>query len=137
MTSIGDHGRIPCNSTRRFAHVRPTVLHPRAVQRYVSAPLLEPRLRYLRHCAAQGATPATLKKIAVYQRALCGSIDVEADGPFRLEQIRGAADRWASRTPAYHARKNGTASTVAFVSVAMGWLRFLDRVERPTHPEPP
>jgi integrase len=111
--------------------------HPRAVQRYVSAPLLEPRLRYLRHCAAQGATPATLRKVAVYQRALCGSIDVEADGPFRLEQIRAAADRWTSRTPAYHARKNGTASTVAFVSVAMGWLRFLDRVERPTHPEPP
>jgi integrase/recombinase XerD len=110
---------------------------PHAVQRYVSAPLLEPRLQYLRHCAAQGATSATLKKIAFYQRALCGSIDVEAAGPLRPEQIRAAAARWTSRTPTYHARKNGTASRVAFVSVAMGWLSFLSRLERPQRPAHP
>ena len=109
----------------------------RAVQRYVSAPLLEPRLRYLRHCAAQGATSATLKKIAFYQRALCGSIDVETADPFRPEQIRAAADRWTSRTPPYHAQTNGTASKVAFVSVAMGWLGFLGRLERPQRPAHP
>jgi integrase/recombinase XerD len=110
---------------------------PRAVQRYVSAPLLQPRLRYLEHCAAQGATSATLKMIAFYQRALCGSIDLEAVGPFRLEQISAAADRWTSRTPPHHAHTNGTASKVAFVSVAMGWLGFLGRVERPKCAEHP
>jgi integrase/recombinase XerD len=111
--------------------------HPRAVQRYVSAPLLEPRLRYLRHCAAQGATLTTLKKIAFYQRALSWSIDVEAAGTFRLEQIEAVADQWISRTPAYHARKNGNASKVVFVSVARGWLGFLGRLERPNNREHP
>src|SRR3990167_5014194 len=91
---------------------------PRAVQRYVSAPLLEPRLRYLRHCAAQGATVATLKKIAFYQRALSGLIDLETAGTLRLEQIEAAAGQWISRTPASHAQKNGKASKVVFVSVA-------------------
>ncbi len=110
---------------------------PCAVQRYLSAPLLEPRLQYLRHCAAQGAAAATLKNIAFYQRALCGSIDVEAAGPFRPEQIRAAADRWTSRTPTHHAQKNGTASKVAFVSVAMGWLGFLGRVAQPQRPAHP
>jgi integrase len=110
---------------------------PRAVQRYVSAPLLEPRLRYLRHNAAQGATAATLKKIAFYQRVLSESIDLETTGTFRLEQIEAAADQWISRTPTYHAQKNGHASRVVFVSVARGWLGFLGRVERPEKPEHP
>ncbi len=110
---------------------------PRAVERYVSAPLLEPRLRYLCHCAAQGATAATLKKIAFYQRALSGLVDVDTAGTVRLEQIEAAADQWVSRTPAYHAQKNGHASRVVFVSVATGWLGFLGRVERPEKPEHP
>src|SRR5258708_17392278 len=110
---------------------------PRAVERYVSAPLLEPRLRYLCHCAAQGATAATLKKIAFYQRALSGLVDVDTAGTVRLEQIEAAADQWVSRTPAYHAQKNGHGSRVVFVSVATGWLGFLGRVERPEKPEHP
>ena len=110
---------------------------PRAVQRYVSAPLFEPRLRYLRHCAAQGATTATLKKIAFYQRALSGLIDVDTVGRVRFEQIEAAADQWVSRTPTYHAQKDGHASKVVFVSVATGWLGFLGRIERPEKPEHP
>ena len=103
---------------------------PRAVQRYVSAPLLEPRLRYLQHRAAQGATSATLKTIAFYQRALSGSIDLEATRLVRPAQIEAAADHWISRTPASHAQTTGSASKVVFVSVARGWLGFLNRLEQ-------
>ena len=103
---------------------------PRAVQRYMSAPLLEPRLRYLQHCAAQGATSATLRTIAFYQRALSGAIDLEAASLVRPAQIEAAADHWISRTPPSHAQTTGRASKVAFVSVARGWLGFLNRLER-------
>ena len=41
---------------------------PRAIQRYLTAPLLEPRLRYLNSCAAEGLSTESLKKIALYQR---------------------------------------------------------------------
>jgi len=83
---------------------------PRAVQQYLQAPLLEPRLQYLHCCAAQGATRATLRNIAVYQRAIIRSIDLQGAGTVRPEQIHAAADHWISRTPAYHAQKDGKAS---------------------------
>jgi integrase/recombinase XerD len=103
---------------------------PRAVQRYVSAPLLESRLRYLHHCAAQGATSATLKMTAFYQRALSRAIDLEAGRLVRPAEIEAAADHWISRTPAPHAQTTGSASKVVFVSVARGWLGFLNRLEQ-------
>lgn len=103
---------------------------PSAVLRYTSAPLLEARLRYLSHCAAQGATTATLKRVALHQRVLCALMNLEVSGTVRPEDIRAAADRWISRTPAYHARKNGHASKVAFMSTAVGWLTFLGRLEQ-------
>ncbi len=106
---------------------------PRAVQRYLSAPLLEPRLRYLHHCGAQGSTTATLRTLAFYQCAICRSLDLLSAGTFGVEQIRAAADQWTSRAPTHHAQKNGDAAKVVFMSVAMGWLSFLGRVEkRPT-----
>jgi site-specific recombinase XerD len=110
---------------------------PRAVQQYLRAPLLESRLRYLQHCAAQGATSATLRNVALYQRALCGSLDLEAASLVRLEQIEAAASRWIARTPASHAQKTGHASKTAFVSIARGWLGFLNRLAPVEKAEPP
>ena len=110
---------------------------PRAVQQYLCAPLLEPRLRYLQHCAAQGATSATLKNVALYQRALCGSLDLEAASLVRLEQIEAAASRWIARSPASHAQKTGHASKTVFVSIARGWLGFLNRLAPVEKAEPP
>ena len=40
---------------------------PRAVERYASGPLLDERLRYLAHCAAQGSTRSSLRLIAQHQ----------------------------------------------------------------------
>lgn len=110
---------------------------PRAVQAYLQAPLLEFRLQYLRWCAAQGATRATLKNVAVYQRAIVRSIDLQGAAKIRPEQIHAAADHWISRQPTYHAQTNGKASRVRFVSTAIQWLGFLDRLERPHTPESP
>ena len=42
---------------------------PRSLERYVSGPLLEERLRYLAHCAAQGSTRSSLRLIAQHQLA--------------------------------------------------------------------
>lgn len=105
---------------------------PRAVQRYLSAPLLQARLRYLDFFESQRATTATLKRIAFYQRALCQVMDLEGSATFRPEQVRAAADRWIFRRPRSHARTNGKASKAAFMATAIGWLRFLGRLE-PEH----
>jgi len=110
---------------------------PRAVRRYRSAPLLEPRLRFLHHCGAQGATTATLRKIAFYQCVISRLIDLQSAGTFRVEQIRQAAQQWTARTPTHHAQKDGAASRVAFLSIAIGWLSFLNRLTTPPTPACP
>jgi site-specific recombinase XerD len=102
---------------------------PRAVEQYRSAPLLDARLAYLTFCATQGATTATLKRVAFYQRALCRVLDVEGPRTFAPAAIRAAADRWVARRPRHHARRDGHAARAAFMATAMGWLRFLSRVE--------
>jgi site-specific recombinase XerC len=110
---------------------------PRAVQRYLSAPLLEARLRYLDFCERQGTTTATLKGIAFYQRALCHVMDLEETGTFHLEQIRAAANRWALRRPRYHTHTHGKGSKAAFMATALGWLRFLGRIDQEPAAESP
>ena len=42
---------------------------PRSLKRYSSGPLLEERLRYLAHWAAQGSTRSSLRLIAQHQLA--------------------------------------------------------------------
>jgi integrase/recombinase XerD len=110
---------------------------PRAVERYLSAPLLEARRRYLTFCETQGATTATLKRIAFYQQVLCRVMDLQESGAFRPEHIQAAADRWVLRRPRYHGRTNGQASKAAFMATAIGWLRFLGRIEQAPVSEPP
>lgn len=110
---------------------------PSTVQQYLSAPALEPRLRYLRHCAAQGATSATLRAIALCQRVIIQSIDVHGANTIRPAQLETAAQVWTGRTPPHHAYKDGQASRVRFVSTATRWLAFLGRLETPPTPTRP
>jgi integrase/recombinase XerD len=42
----------------------------KAVDRYSNGPLLEERVRYLAHCAAQGSTRSSLRLIAQHQLIL-------------------------------------------------------------------
>jgi site-specific recombinase XerD len=110
---------------------------PSAVERYQTAPLAESRLRYLRHCAEEGAAQRTLRKIAAYQLILVDCLDLVTAKKVRSEQIDDAADRWISRQPAYHSQKDARASRVCLIAQAKHWLRFLGRLYTPTVAAPP
>ena len=99
-----------------------------AIRRHLAAPLVQSRLSYLAHCAEQGAKPSTLCGIAAHQVKLIHHLGLETEGKVTRSEIEAAAKRWAFRDPG---RRNGDPYTARcnFVSHAIGWLRFLDRLE--------
>lgn len=109
----------------------------RAIHRYLTAPLLDERLRYLTHCAAQGMAQTTLRTIAWYQLVALRLLDVRSDVLIRPEQVAAAAKRWATRRPAPVTRTSAVASRIAFRAHATHWLRFLGRLQAPVSPPPP
>lgn len=108
-----------------------------AVERHSTAPLLEQRLRYLKHCAEQGCARRTLKKIANYQLAIIEVLNLQLGGDVAMDQIQSAADRWISRQPSHPCRTDSQASKVAFTTQATHWLRFLNRLHTPATPAHP
>jgi hypothetical protein len=91
----------------------------RAIHRYLTAPLLDERLRYLTHCVAQGMARATLRAIAWHQLATMRVLDLQSGVPIRPEQIEAAAKRWGARRPAPPTRTTSLASRAAFRAHAM------------------
>lgn len=108
-----------------------------AVERYQNAPFAESRLRYLRHCAEEGAATRTLRKIAAYQLVIMDCLELTSGSEVHPAQIEVAADRWVSRQPAYHSQKDARASRVCFVAQAKHWLAFMGRLDTPAVPAQP
>jgi len=106
---------------------------PRAVERYSSGPLLEERLRYLAHCAAQGSTRSSLRLIAQHQLAFVDYLPLQTADSVTVEQIHAAADLWVGRQPQPHSHNvtDYRYGRMRFISDAKQWLGFLGRL-RPT-----
>jgi len=71
--------------------------HPYALNRYLTGPLLEKRLAYLRHCAEQGFAQSSLRLIAHYQLVVTDYLDLQTARAVTPSEIEAAADRWAQR----------------------------------------
>lgn len=102
-----------------------------AIRRYREAPLARSRLDYLTHCAGRGYSRATLLQIAHWQLVVVRCLDLQAAGAVGLPAIEAAADRWASRKPRHGCTRNAPATRKAFVTHAIRWLRFADRLDIP------
>lgn len=71
----------------------------RARERHLNAPLVDERIRYLSHWAAQGSVRSSLRVRAQDLLTIIEYLDVEAAGQISEKQIINAADRWARRQP--------------------------------------
>ena len=71
----------------------------RTVERYRNGPLLEERLGYLAHCAAQGSTRSSLRLIAQHQLVLVEYLHLETADSITIQQIPAAANLWVERQP--------------------------------------
>jgi len=65
------------------------------IARYRSAPLLDERLRYLRHCAQGGARQVTLCGVAAHQVNLVHFLDLREGERVDMARIEAAARRWS------------------------------------------
>ena len=110
---------------------------PRAIARHIAAPLLDERLRYLAHCAAQGSTRSSLRLIAQHMRLFIDYLPLKGDGDIAVEQIQAAADRWVGRQPPHPNVTDNRYGRLRFISDAKHWLRFLGRLRRPEVPRRP
>jgi integrase/recombinase XerD len=112
---------------------------PRSVAHYSRAPLVEERLRYLAHCAAQGSTRSSLRLIAQHQLVSIEYLHLLTAESVTVDQIRSAADSWVGRQPQPHTH-NATDyryGKLRFISDARQWLSFLGRlrtIEPPRRP---
>jgi integrase/recombinase XerD len=102
----------------------------RTLERYSRSPLLEERLRYLAHCAAQGSTRSSLRLIAQHQLVFVEYLHLQTADSITVEQIEAAADLWVERQPQPHTH-NATDyryGRLRFISDGKQWLSFLGRL---------
>jgi integrase/recombinase XerD len=112
---------------------------PRVVERYFRTPLLEERVRYLAHCAAQGSTRGSLRLIAQHQLVLIDYLQLWTTELVTVEQIERAADRWIHRQPQPHTHNasDWRWARWRFISDAKQWLSFLGRLRMIEGPRDP
>jgi integrase/recombinase XerD len=101
----------------------------RTLARQRDGPLTEERRRYLVHCAEQQMAHKTLQDIAFYTLVVANTLRL-AERPGELitrEEIKTAADCWASRHSTQLSLPTVSAAWRRFTRYATRWLTFLGR----------
>jgi len=109
----------------------------RARERHFNAPLLDERIRYLTHWAAQGSIRSSLRVRAQDLLTTIDYLHLEAVGEIGDEQIKKAAERWANRQPQPARVIDFRYGKLRFISHARQWLAFLGRLHQPEIPRQP
>jgi site-specific recombinase XerD len=112
---------------------------PQALDRYSSGPLLDERLRYLAHRAAQGSTRSSLRLTAQQQLVAIDYLHLTESDSVTVKEIEAAADLWICRQPQPHTHSaiDYRWARLRFISEATQWLSFLGRlrpIEAPRRP---
>ena len=101
---------------------------------YHAAPLLDERLRYLRHCTQEGVGRPTLRQIAAHQLHLVHFLGLRKAERVGMPRIEAAAAQWLRRSqgrPTGPVRPN---TRRVFVGRALRWLRLAPPAARPCSP---
>jgi integrase/recombinase XerD len=109
----------------------------RTCERHRQAPLLNERIRYLTHWAAQGSIRSSLRVRAQDLLTIIEYLELETAGEIDEQQINKAAERWASRQPQPTGVTDFRYGKQRFISHARQWLAFLGRLHQPAVPCPP
>jgi hypothetical protein len=104
--------------------------YPSVVCRHREAALASERESYLAYRAADGASLATLHRLARELFVIVHEMDLKPM-TIGVDAIESAAERWARRQ-----KRRGRAGRLCwsrslFVQVAQDWLRFLGRLQEP------
>lgn len=109
---------------------------PRAINRHLSSPMLEERLRYLEHCKAQGRTRSSLRLISQHLLVFIEHFDLETVQEVNIDRIQRVARTWVGSRPQAHPT-DCRWGQMRFISDAKQWLSFLGRLRIPQAPPHP
>lgn len=107
---------------------------PETVARHRSAPLLDARVRYLRHCQDVGSPRGTLRRKAHDLLVIIDQMNLQPEGAIHSEDIEESARRWAYRQPSHYKLKDAEEVRRHFVLAAKQWFEFLGRLQTPPIP---
>jgi site-specific recombinase XerD len=108
------------------------------LKRHLNGPLLESRLRYLKHKAEQGARKETLQILAQRMLVIVDYLHLDTSKHDVTDtEIEIAANAWINRKPRPFHMKHSHRGKEVFISIATHWLCFLGRLQYhqgPPHP---
>src|SRR5260370_23380033 len=104
---------------------------PAVIKKYQTAPLAEPRSRYLRHLKGLGACPVVLRKSANDQLSLIRLLDLQEGDRVSIPRIEAAAAIWSRPKRRRCIRAASPKARKRFVSRGIQWLRFLGWLDKP------
>ena len=101
------------------------------IERHLTAPLVEERIKYLRQLEELGGRRNTLRKLAANLLRLVRLLELTVARPVRVAEVEAAAKEWW-RPGMLGFRKRGPLHTGAkFVGNSLRWLRFQGWLEEP------
>ncbi len=103
----------------------------------MNAPLVDERIRYLSHWAAQESVRSSLRVKAQDLLTTIEYLDVGAASQISEKQIINAANRWARRQPQPPNVIDFHYGKLRFIYHARQWIAFLRRLRLPKVPRPP
>lgn len=109
----------------------------RTCERHRNAPLLDERIRYLTHWAAQGSPRISLRVRAQDLLTIIEYLELETAGAIDEEQIHKAAERWAKRQPQPARVIDFRYGKLRFISHARQWIAFIGRLHQSEVPRQP
>jgi integrase/recombinase XerD len=104
-----------------------------ALDRQLSSPLAQERLRYLEYRAKQGTVRRTLREISVYLLVVIEHLPLRRKRAVNLQEIEVAATHWGQVQSRQYGRQESlmSLSRNRFRRHAVGWLSFLGWLKAP------
>lgn len=109
---------------------------PTTIAQHERGPMAEERRRFLAHLAEGGAHPTTLRGTAFYLLGVASRMHLAGERKVCIAEVEAEAKQWAHRHPLWKPHQVGfQGPRMAFRSVAIRWLRFLNRLVVPAREE--
>src|SRR6187549_1931141 len=102
---------------------------PETVAHHRSAPLMEARVRFLKHCEENGSPRATLRRRAHEVLLIVDQLQLGTRETVSATDVETAADRWAYRQPSHHKLKDSEKVRRHFILMAKQWLTFSGQLQ--------
>ncbi len=110
----------------------------KVIERYLNAPLLEERLRYLTYRTEQQIVRKFLREIAHYQLIIIKYLHLKKDDHiYTFKELEAVAQRWARYRMRRLKGSSYSGCKDRFFSYTKQWLQFLGRLEIPKQPPLP